>query len=148
MSRRRLPRPSRRQFLAGTAAVGVAATGGAAWMLTDDPKDFIVAMIRRSVPYVEFEPGAIEEFAASYYDKVQVQRRGNIEKISKMARGIGMPLTETVLDGNEKYENFRRTTVSTFLIGTDFFDETRDTTKPVAYFGINPCGRNPFAEFA
>jgi len=148
MKKMRIAIPTRRQFLVGTAAAGTAAAAGGAWVLTDDPIDFIVAMIKRSVPYIDFEPGAVETFAEYYIDRVEPQRQGNIEKISKLVRGIGLPLTETILDGNEKYENFRRTTVSTFLIGTDYFDEGRDQAKPVAFFGVNPCGRNPFAQFA
>lgn len=147
MSKLRIPRPSRRQFIKGTAAVGVAAAAGGAWVMTDSPRDFVVAMIRKSVPYIDFAPGAVESFVDSYLEWVEPQRRGNIEKLSKMVRGIGLSLTETVLEGNEKYENFRRTTVSTFLIGTDFFEEGRDPSKPVEYFGLNPCGLNPFAQF-
>jgi|GEM_PF-4160403 len=93
MSKFRIPHPSRRQFLTGTAAVGVAAAGGGAWVLTDNPKDFIVAMIKKSVPYIDFEDGAMEEFAEFYLDRVEPQRRGNIDKISKMVRGIGLGLT-------------------------------------------------------
>lgn len=148
MAKMHIPIPTRRQFLVGSAAVGTAAAAGGAWVLTDDPKDFVVEMIKRSVPYIEFEPGAVENFAGHYIQIVEPQRRDNIEKISKLVRGIGLSMTETVLDGNEKYENFRRTTVSTFLIGTDYFDEGRDPARPVAYFGVNPCGRNPFAQFA
>lgn len=148
MRKMHIPVPTRRQFLVGTAAAGTAAAAGGAWVLTDDPKDFVVAMIKRSVPYIQFEPGAVETFAEYYIDRVEPQRRENIDKISKLVRGIGLPLTEAMLEGNEKYENFRRTTVSTFLIGTDHFDESRDPAKPVAFFGVNPCGRNPFAQFA
>jgi len=140
--------PTRRQMLIGTTASGVAVTGGGAWIFNGDPKNFIVALIDDALPYINFEPGAIENFAEQYYVSVTDQRRDNIDKVTKMYRTFGLSGLDAVLGKTEKYANFRRTMITTFLIETSFFDPDRDINAPVEFIGYNPCKRNPFAQFS
>lgn len=140
--------PSRRQFLIGTAAVGALGTGAVGWIATDDPVDFIVALIERNLPGATLEPDAARTFATEYMATVEDARRDNILKISKLYRGVGLRGIDAVVGDTEQYQNFRRTTVTAFLIGSDYFDRGRAPETPVAYYGISACTRNPFAEFA
>ena len=143
-----IPRMSRRTLLMGFSGFSVAASGAGAWIFTGKSETFFVSVIKDALPYIKFEDGSIEAFASTYYDRVTIQRQNNVNKIVKVYRSVGLKGVNLLLGDVEKYANFRRTMVSTFLIETDYFSSIRDENAKVRYIGYDPCSHNPFAKFS
>lgn len=141
---------TRRKLFAAAAGVGVsgaAAAGmGAHTLMTIGPaRSYIADIIRRRVPQIDVSADTIALFAQDLLEAGDITLRERV-----VSYGGGLAASVLRAADVQPVETYERRIVTTFLINSDFFDENREPSRSVQYFGLSDtvCSfANPFAQF-
>ena len=154
---------SRRSMLAaGAAGVGVVGLAGAGWVLTQDPKDLILALLKHALPGITIDEPTARVFAVDYMDEFYGQYQAAGLDPEKLISAAKMHAAESVRDvvGVERFVamgpfeersyDLTRRAVTRFLMNSNFFYLEDPTSEPIVYF-FRPLGTpctNPFAHLS
>jgi len=141
---------TRRKLFWGAGILGLAGVTFGARLAFSREEDFVITMTRNALPGAVIAPGAIEQFAQDYVAELDADRHANLKRLVQLASLVSSDGVDWLLQNVEKYSNFRRTTVTQFLLRSSFFPTDEGKTEPVEYYGKGPfaCANNPFAVFA
>jgi len=138
--------PSRRTLLLGGAGLAVLGAGIGAWAFTGTLKGYICDIVRDMLKGEPVGPDCLDAFAADY---IAHSDAGTISKSTMLARAskvIGASGVDAALGSFGGYATFKRTLVTQFLLGSDYFLR-ENSAQPVAYLARARVCINPFARF-
>ena len=139
---------TRRNLLIGAGVGGLAGIAFAGSRLAyATPEDFVADMTRRALPDAVIPEGVLQEFAADYVSELKGERLKSLDDLVLLSALVTTPGIEMLLGTDERYKNFRRTTVTQFMIKSNFFASDGGKTARLEYYGYLPCGQNPFAQY-
>ncbi|QIG53192.1 hypothetical protein G6N82_02615 [Altererythrobacter sp. BO-6] len=142
------PWTTRRKLIIGfgaSALAGAAIIGGRLGYSREE--DFVIAMTKRALPDATIPSAALEHFARDYVSELHGNRLDSLNKLVLLSAALSAQGVDMLLGSTEKYKNFRRTTVTQFLIKSNYFATDGGKTGPLEYYGNLPCGQNPFSQF-
>lgn len=137
---------SRRQFLLMSVAAGGIAMigGGAAFAITDRYEGWVREILHRRLPGYRLDPKGFAHFLDDYNAK-----QGHAIKLRMFAAAQGVVDVKVLLPhGMEiKIDEEERRILSSFLVGSDFFEKYPNGPKRITYRGLPLACGNPFATF-
>ncbi len=137
----------RKLLLLGGAAGGLAVIGGgggAAFVVTDHYSRWIHGILQRALPGYELEPEGLALFIEEYFAK---KSRSIKFRMFAAAQGV-LDVKGALPDGMAKdVEEQERQILTSFLIGSDFFENYPGGPKEITYRGMSIACASPFATF-
>jgi hypothetical protein len=138
--------PSRRKFLLmGVAVGGLAAIGGGtAFAVNDRYEGWVRQILHRWLPGYDIDPKGLAQFLDDFNKK-----QGHAIKLRLFAAAEGVVDVEALLpQGTEAdIKEEERRILSSFLVGSDFFETYPNGPKKITYRGRPVACGNPFATF-
>ena len=129
---------SRRRFLGvlGVLGVGAAGVSGLRWML--DPREsYILAVLRRELPYARFDDVTAREFARDLIANDDAMDAAKGRALAFVGAGLS-PALARLMGGRfaSKITGKEERIAGQFLLSTDFF-ELADRRALLTYIGLN-----------
>jgi hypothetical protein len=138
---------SRRKFLLmGTAVGTLAAIGGAGATLisVDRYQGWVHAVLRRSLPGYKIQAEGLERFVEDY----NATEHGGIKLRAFAATQHFFDATFILPAGmKSNVDDGERTILTSFLLGSDFFEHYPNGSKIITYRGAPEACGSPFATF-
>lgn len=138
---------SRRKLLALGAVSAVAALFGIYKWNFGDPKDIIVAILKRRVGYLGVDAASFDVFAVDYL-KHRKQYIRDLTRLSAFSLPFRFFSPYSWSDKENAFRRLEDNIVSQYLLSTDFFQNGADENRAVKYIlfydpYVTVC-RNPF----
>lgn len=134
---------NRRKFLLlGSAAGGLVAFGGAAYVVTDQGRAWVREILHRGLPGFTLEPKGLALFVDQYFaDKNR--------KLKAFAAIEGIVDVKWAMPAGvvKEADDQERMVLTNFLLGSDFFSNYPPGPKEITYSGIPTACVSPFARF-
>lgn len=136
---------NRRKFLLLTSAAGgVAAVGGIAFVLSDHYRGWIRRILHRDLPGYNLEAKGLTQYMDEYFAK-----QGGASQLRLFAAAEGVVDVEPLLPTGKArlLREEERRILTNFLLGSDFFANYPNGPKEIIYSGAPKACRSPFAKF-
>lgn len=142
---------NRRSFIALGASTGLL---GAYFMFKwrfGDPKDVVVAILKRRVGYLRVDHEAFHVFAKDYLE-FRKEYEKDLKKLSVVSLPLRFMSPYAWLDQGHAFRRLEDNVVSKFLLSTDFFQNGGNDRTVVTYLSFydpqRAVCRNPLAQRA
>jgi hypothetical protein len=135
---------NRRNFLLlSSAAGGLVALGGGAFVLTDNYHGWVSSILHRSLPGYTVEPKGLGLFIEEHF----AHQKSRKKRLFAAAEGL-VDLTPIMPAGMATHVAAQERAILTdFLIGSDFFQHFPNGPKEITYRGKPTACVSPFARF-
>lgn len=137
--------PTRRQVVLGGIVTGGVAAGGGIYAAAADRSEFFKAMISDALPGVTFDPTAFQEFTVEMRKNRNPDFDTKLQLLASLNRVTGYGSIKQALKNSWNYEKFRREMLTSFLIGSNFFQVKDPMAEPIKYLTYPVACTNPFA---
>lgn len=144
-------RLTRRELLAGGAAVAVVGAGGVVWFT--DPKSLVTDLVKQKLPGVRFDNASLDRFAADFLTQWNGPSPGMSTrlKFKVAAAANGAVGTDAVasLGAFDPGDGFTRAAVTKLMLNSNFFDVPDPRSVTIVYRPRRPgtpCRSTPFGD--
>jgi len=138
---------SRRGFLISSAALsaGAALAAFVSWKNSKET-DILVAILKNRLGTLNVEAGAFEEFSI---EAIQQRRsdKNELKLFGTFSAIYSLVAPYSILPMDHPLRRLENSTVSNFLLSTDFFQNKADTTRKVKYLGFYDPYERPCTNF-
>lgn len=138
---------SRRGFLISSAAL--LAGGGLATFVswkTSKETDILVAILKHRLGTLDIEAGAFEKFSIEAMQQSDVKKK-ELKLLGTFSAVYSVITPYSLLPIEHPLRRLENSTVSNFLLSTDFFQNKADTTRKVKYLGFYDPYNRPCTNF-
>jgi len=137
---------SRRSFLFGMSAIGVAALAGVVSWRTSKETDIVVAILNNRLGKLNIKDGAFEKYSIDYID-YRVNYKKQLKLLGTFSGIFSIITPYSLVPIGHPLRRLEDNIVSNFLLSSDFFQNGSDYKKQVNYLGFYSPYKAPCRNF-